>query len=212
MSDGPILTLRFIGDPLSLTRIFVAGCITGVATTIITTPVELVKARLQIQYNQTQPGQTTFSGPGGMAKHIIKQEGIAGLFRGTSATLWRDVPGTGIWFAAYEAIRRGFAAQAGCKPSEIGSFKTLIAGGSTGLIMWLCVFPIDVVKSRVQTAASGTYAPGTRGMIKCGIQLFKETGVAGLYKGITPALIRSFPANAACFLAQDVTTKFLNKI
>jgi len=66
---------------------------------------------LQIQYNNATPGAPTFKGPGDMARHIFKTEGVAGLFRGTAATLWRDVPGSGIYFAVYEAFKRYFDAQ-----------------------------------------------------------------------------------------------------
>eukprot|EP01122_Echinamoeba_exundans_P016301 TRINITY_DN8224_c0_g1_i1.p1 TRINITY_DN8224_c0_g1~~TRINITY_DN8224_c0_g1_i1.p1 ORF type:complete len:309 (+),score=74.77 TRINITY_DN8224_c0_g1_i1:37-963(+) len=199
-------------DPLSLTRIFIAGCITGVATTIITAPVELVKARLQVQYNAAPvPGVPTFNGPMEMAKHIVKTEGVPGLFRGTVATLWRDVPGSGIYFAVYEAVRRTFAKQAGVKPTEIGALKTLIAGGCAGMGIWICMFPVDLLKSRAQTDSTGAFKPGTRGLIAAGAAIYKEAGVAGLYKGLVPCLIRSFPANAACFLAVELTMRFLNR-
>lgn len=199
-------------DPLSLTRVFIAGCITGVATTIITAPVELVKARLQVQYNAAPvPGTPTFNGPLDMAKHIVKTEGVPGLFKGTVATLWRDVPGSGIYFAIYEGLRRAFAKQAGVQPSEIGSFKTLLSGGFTGMGMWLVMFPVDLLKSRAQTDTTGAFKPGTRGMLAAGAAIYKEAGIAGLYKGLVPCLIRSFPANAACFVAVDATMRFLNR-
>jgi solute carrier family 25 (mitochondrial carnitine/acylcarnitine transporter), member 20/29 len=199
-------------DPLSLMRIFIAGCITGVATTIITAPVELVKARLQVQYNAAPvPGVPTFNGPMEMAKHIVKAEGVPGLFRGTVATLWRDVPGTGIYFAVYEAVRRAFAKQAGVKPTEIGALKTLISGGCAGIGIWICMFPVDLLKSRAQTDSTGAFKPGTRGLVAAGAAIYKEAGIAGLYKGLTPCLIRSFPANAACFLAVELTMRFLNR-
>lgn len=200
-------------DPLSLTRIFIAGCITGVATTIITAPVELVKARLQVQYNAApSPGAVALNGPMDMARHIVKTEGVPGLFKGTVATLWRDVPGTGIYFAVYEAVRRSFAAQAGVKPTEIGALKTLIAGGCAGMGIWICMFPVDLLKSRAQTDTTGQFKPGTRGLLAAGAAIYKEAGVAGLYKGLVPCLIRSFPANAACFLAVELTMRFLNKM
>ena len=37
-----------------------------------------------------------------------------------------------------------------------------------------------------------------------------EDGVGALFKGLGPAMLRAFPANAACFLGREVCLKFLN--
>ena len=38
----------------------------------------------------------------------------------------------------------------------------------------------------------------------------RTEGPASLFKGLTPVMLRAFPANAACFLGFEVTMKFLN--
>lgn len=198
-------------EMLSIPRVFAAGCITGVATTTITVPVELVKARLQIQYSRPAGTPALYDGPLDCARKVLAKEGPRGLFRGTVATLWRDVPGSGVWFAAYEVVRRS-ALKEGQKLSDLSPLVSLFAGGMAGVCNWLAVFPIDVIKSRVQTSESGRYLPGSRGMIQCGRDLVAEGGVRALFKGLSPALIRSFPANACCFLAVDIAMRVLNKI
>lgn len=197
------------GELLSVERVFVAGCITGVATTGITVPVELIKARLQIQYSRPAGTPALYDGPLDCARKVLAKEGVNGLFRGTVATLWRDVPGSGVWFAAYEIVRRS-SLKEGQTLADIHPLITLFAGGMAGVSNWLAVFPIDVIKSRVQTSEAGRYLPGTRGMIQCAKDLVAEGGVKALFKGLSPALVRSFPANACCFLAVDVAMRFLN--
>jgi solute carrier family 25 (mitochondrial carnitine/acylcarnitine transporter), member 20/29 len=44
-----------------------------------------------------------------------------------------------------------------------------------------------------------------------GRSLLAQEGVAGLYKGVGPALLRAFPANAACFLGMELSMQLLNK-
>lgn len=198
-------------DLLSIPRVFAAGCVTGVATTVITVPVELVKARLQIQYARPAGTPALYDGPLDCARKVLAKEGMRGLFRGTVATLWRDVPGSGVWFAAYEIVRRS-ALKDGQKLSDLSPLVSLFAGGMAGVCNWLAVFPIDVIKSRIQTSEAGAYLPGTRGMIQCGKDLVAKGGVQALFKGLSPALVRSFPANACCFLAVDLAMRVLNKI
>lgn len=96
--------------------------------------------------------------------------------------------------------------------AELPVYATLFAGGMGGIANWITVFPLDVIKSRLQTAEIGRYKPGTQGMIQCATELVRENGVRSLYKGLTPALVRSFPANACCFLAFELTMKVLNRI
>lgn len=199
------------GELLSIPRIYLAGCITGVATTAITVPVELVKARLQIQYNRPSGTPATYSGPIDCAKKVLTKEGPRGLFRGTVATLWRDVPGSGFYFAGYEISRRAFLKE-GQTYADLPVYATLFAGGMGGIFNWVTVFPLDVIKSRLQTAEIGRYHAGTRGMIQCGKELIAEHGVRALYKGLSPALVRAFPANACCFVAFEMTMKLLNTI
>lgn len=76
-----------------------------------------------------------------------------------------------------------------------------------GVANWLIGMPSDVVKSRLQTAPEGTYPNGIRDVLK---DLMKNEGPLAFYKGITPVLLRAFPANAACFVGFEMCHRFLN--
>ena len=80
-------------DPLRLSQIFIAGLGAGVATTVVTAPMELVKLRLQIQGSISSQTKPEYSGALDCAIKIYERQGIRGLYRGTVATLIRDVPG-----------------------------------------------------------------------------------------------------------------------
>lgn len=67
--------------------------------------------------------------------------------------------------------------------------------------------PADVLKSRLQTAPEGTYPNGMRDVFK---QLMQREGPTALYKGVTPVMIRAFPANAACFVGFELAVNFLD--
>lgn len=41
-------------------------------------------------------------------------------------------------------------------------------------------------------------------------ELIRTEGALALYRGITPVLLRAFPANAACFLGFELGKKLLN--
>uniref|UniRef100_A0A1B0D011 Congested-like trachea protein n=2 Tax=Phlebotomus papatasi TaxID=29031 RepID=A0A1B0D011_PHLPP len=89
----------------------------------------------------------------------------------------------------------------------IGLLGTIFAGGMAGIANWAIGMPADVLKSRLQTAPEGTYKNGIRDVFA---ELMKREGPLALYKGVTPVMLRAFPANAACFIGFEAFMKFLN--
>lgn len=196
-------------DVLTLPQIALAGCVTGVATTAITAPVEMIKARLQIQYARAPTEPRLYSGPVDCGVKVFKAEGVRGLFRGSLATMARDVPGSAAYFAGYEAVRRTMIPIGGTA-NDLNPLQLLFAGGMGGVANWLTIFPVDIVKSRIQTDTEGRYKPGIRGMYQCASEIVAVSGFRGLWVGIGPCLARSFPANAACFLGYEMTMRLFN--
>ncbi|KAJ8953248.1 hypothetical protein NQ318_015829 [Aromia moschata] len=109
-----------------------------------------------------------------------------------------------MYFLTYEAIKDYITDNGAHPPTIMG---TILAGGATGVANWLIGMPPDVLKSRLQTAPEGTYPKGIRDVFK---HLMKNEGPLALYKGITPVLLRAFPANAACFVGFELCKEFLN--
>lgn len=65
-----------------------------------------------------------FSGPFGLTKEILKQEGIRGLFKGLTATFMREIPGYVCFFGGYE-VSRHLLTPEGKTKDDIGLFPTL---------------------------------------------------------------------------------------
>lgn len=84
-----------------------------------------------------------------MTKQILREQGIRGLFIGLTSTIAREMPGYFFFFGGYEATRELLAAK-GQNRDEIGWQKTMVAGAVGGTMLWLAIFPADVVKSRIQ--------------------------------------------------------------
>lgn len=57
----------------------------------------------------------------------------------------------------------------------------------------------QVIKSRIQTAATGTYS----GFMDCVRKTIATDGVRALWRGLGPAMARAFPANAATFVSSS---------
>jgi solute carrier family 25 carnitine/acylcarnitine transporter 20/29 len=68
---------------------------------------------------------------------------------------------------------------------------------------WILSYPIDVVKSAIQTDSIWPEKRKYKGVLDTAQKLWAEGGVKRYTAGIVPCLLRSFPANAAGFAAYE---------
>ena len=210
---APIFAISFYGfglgkqlikktddEQLTALKLFYAGAFSGIFTTIIMAPGERIKCLLQIQHADAKP---KYKGPVDCVKQLYKEGGIRSIFKGSCATLLRDIPASGMYFMTYECLKRWMTPEG----EKLGILPTILAGGSAGIANWIVGVPPDVLKSRLQSAPEGTFKRGIRDVF---IDLMKNEGPRALYKGCAPVMLRAFPANAACFLGFEVAMNFLN--
>lgn len=201
---GKSLQQKSEDEILTLPQYFNAGMLAGVFTTVIMTPGERIKCLLQVQ--QAGGGEVKYKGPIDCTKQLYREGGLRSIYKGTAATLVRDVPASGMYFMSYEYMQRILTPE-GKSRNDMSVGRILLAGGCAGICNWLVAIPPDVLKSRLQTAPEGTYPRGIRDVFK---RLVREEGIRAIYRGATPVLLRAFPANAACFLGYELAMKFLH--
>jgi len=193
----------------SIAQISAAGAFSAVPMTLITAPFERVKVLLQIQgQNPPPPGQKPkYSGGLDVVRQLYKQGGVRSVFRGSAMTLARDSPGSAAYFATYEYIKRSLTPKdaSGNVTGQLSLTAVVAAGGAAGVAMWIPVFPVDTIKSRLQSAEGRPTIGGTiRG-------IYANGGVKAFFPGFGPALARAVPANAATFLGVELAHKAMNK-
>ncbi|KAL2901402.1 Mitochondrial carnitine/acylcarnitine carrier-like protein [Bienertia sinuspersici] len=197
------------GAPLTVGQQTTCGAGAGVAVSFLACPTELIKCRLQAQGTLAGAGTAAvavkYGGPLDVAKHVLSEAGTRGLFKGLVPTLAREVPGNAAMFGVYEAVKQFIAG--GQDTSKLGRGSCILAGGIGGACFWGAVYPTDVVKSVIQI--DDYKAPRYSGSINAFKKIVATEGVKGLYKGFGPAMGRSVPANAACFLAYEMTRSSL---
>ncbi|KAG1749841.1 uncharacterized protein EDB91DRAFT_1235288 [Suillus paluster] len=186
------LTPKRTSERLSTAELAAAGFMSAVPTTLITAPVERAKVLLQVQGQGGSGPQ--YKGVFDVMKHLYREGGIRSIFRGTGATIARDGPGSAVYFAAYEVTKKALT-PAGSSAGDLNLGVVMFAGGTAGVAMWSIAIPPDVLKSRIQSAPSGTYS----GLFDCFRKTVARDGITALWKGLGPAMARAFPANAATF-------------
>lgn len=139
-----------------------------------------------------------------VVKSILRKDGPLGFYRGLSSTLLQEVPGYFFFFGGYE-LSRSFFASGGSK-DELGPVPLMLSGGIAGICLWLVIYPVDCIKSRIQVLSMfGKQA----GFIRTLVSVVKNEGVAALYSGLKATLVRAFPANGSLFLAYEYSRKMM---
>jgi len=197
----------FTGAPVqtfTIPQVCVAGGLSAIPTTLLMAPSERIKCLLQVQESAVKP---KYNGMMDCAVQLFREGGVRSVFKGTGATLLRDFPGSVAWFGVYELSKRELMLLQGIDPATgaLSPLAILCAGGLGGMACWTVSIPADVLKSRFQTAPEGKY----RGLMDVYRELVAKEGLGALFTGIRPALIRAFPANAACFFGMEVSKKML---
>lgn len=196
--------------PLSIGQISTAGLLSALPMTLITAPFERVKVLLQIQGQKTlAPGEKPkYAGGVDVVRQLYKEGGMRSVFRGSVMTFARDGPGSAAYFATYEYIKRRLTpTDKDGKPTQLSLTAVMAAGGAAGVAMWIPVFPVDTIKSRLQSAEGRPTIGGTVREI-----YVKGGGLRGFFPGIGPAMARAVPANAATFLGVEVAHMAFKKM
>ncbi|EXJ80617.1 solute carrier family 25, member 46 [Capronia epimyces CBS 606.96] len=193
----------------SIGQISAAGFFSAIPMTLITAPFERVKVLLQIQgQKQLAPGEKPkYKGGIDVVRQLYKEGGIRSVFRGSAMTLARDGPGSAAYFAVYEYVKRGLSPKDkdGNATGELSLPAVMTAGGAAGVAMWIPVFPIDTIKSRLQSAEGRPTIGGTISGV------YRSGGIKAFFPGFGPALARAVPANAATFVGVELAHKAFTK-
>lgn len=183
---------------LSLGQIAAAGAFSGIPLAVVVGPLERFKCLMQVDKGK-------YSGFGDCVRQVYRQGGLRSVFRGTGLTVMRDVPGNASYFCAYEFWRRKLTANQQNNSTAPTMTTIMLAGGMAGVCNWIVAIPFDVLKSRWQTAAPGTYT----NLAHVLRSLLEKEGPTSLFRGLSPALLRAFPANAACLLGVETARTIL---
>ena len=198
------------GEPLPLSALVACGAASGAFTSLLLTPIELVKCQMQVPLSaSTSRG----SGPFSVIASIFRHHGILGFWHGQLGTLIRETGGSAAWFGSYEGVSALFRkynnrlsahAPLDALPS-LPLYQQLLAGAAAGVSYNFVFFPADTIKSRMQTEKVDDGAvKGPRGTFwKEGRALWAQQGLKGMYRGCGITVARSAPSSAFIFAVYE---------
>ncbi|KAL9651250.1 hypothetical protein ABK040_006251 [Willaertia magna] len=134
---------------------------------------------------------------------ILRKEGIQGLYKGWTATMFGTVPAGAIYFGGYEYIKKKLLPYF---DKDNSSFVFMIAGSSAELLSSAIFIPCEVIKCRYQTSSLKESLKNTN-VIKSMLEIIQKEGVKGLYSGYSASIARDVPYSALQFFLYEVLKK-----
>lgn len=205
--------------PLSLEALTVCGAASGAFTSLLLTPIELVKCQMQVPSSASSLLRAQKPLP--IISSIFRHHGIFGFWHGHLGTLIRETGGSAAWFGVYETVSVFFRLRNERTSSLIDSprlqklplWQQMLAGGSAGVAYTLACFPADTIKSRMQTENLSTSRESDGGRRKrntfraSGLSLWRQQGMKGLYRGCGITVAKSAPSSAFIFAIYDALSR-----
>ncbi|KAI7881648.1 mitochondrial carrier [Lichtheimia hyalospora FSU 10163] len=182
----------------------VSAATAGIVTSTVTNPIWVVKTRLQLQGN----GPRRYHNSLDCTLHILKEEGLRGLYKGMSASYLGVAEGTIQW-VTYEHLKRRWAVnqyregrvRIGGKDLE-GWLGNIGAAAVAKLVAACITYPHEVIRTRLRQPSEN----GVRkyhGLVQSLRLIVKEEGFAALYGGMTAHLMRVVPNAAIMFFCYE---------
>ncbi|KAI8822346.1 putative mitochondrial ornithine carrier protein [Chytriomyces cf. hyalinus JEL632] len=201
-------------QPLGLVELSTCGFFSGAIVSMVLTPVELVKCKLQVQgLNKHVPGgsdlvRPTYNGPVHVLKDILRKEGVAGFYRGHLGTFLRESGGGAAWFGTYEWVCKGMMERNGVtSKDDLTPWHLMGAGALAGMMFNFSLFPADVIKSRQQTMEAGSKSKA--GFTDIAKEIYVNQGIKGFYRGCGITVARSAPTSGVIFMTYELLKRNL---
>ncbi len=138
---------------LPVPREMLAGGCAGFCQIVITTPMELLKIQMQDAGRTGGAGAKKLSALG-LTMDLLRTKGIVGLYRGTGATMLRDVSFSVVYFPLFANLN-ALGPRKSPTSNEAVFYWSLLSGCAAGGFSAVFVNPADVVKTRLQLLNRG---------------------------------------------------------
>ncbi|KAL9055851.1 MAG: hypothetical protein Q9162_003277 [Coniocarpon cinnabarinum] len=197
----------FGGDDRSAVHLLAAaqaGIVTGTATC----PIWVVKTRLQLDRNTAAArGGQRYKNALDCTMQTLRQEGVRGLYRGLGASYLGVTESTMQWvlyerFKLWLAPREHAQALRGhtSKSEEAVNWSLKIgAAGMAKFIAAILTYPHEVIRTRLRQAPEANGRLKYSGIVQCARMIAHEEGIAALYGGLVPHMMRVVPSAAIMF-------------
>lgn len=217
-SKRAIAKLEGHNDPKQIksSSMFAAGGIAGMIAQATVYPLDTLKFQMQCE--------TVAGGEHGTrliihtAKKMWARNGIVAFYRGLPMGLVGMFPYAAIDLSVFETLKKRVIARNRAKNPNLkhdedalpNNFTLALMGGFSGAFGASIVYPLNLLRTRLQSQGTISHPRTYTGMMDVTRQTIQGEGVRGLFKGLTPNLLKVVPAVSITYVVYENTKKFLH--
>ena len=206
-----------------------AAATAGIATGTVTNPIWLVKTRMQLDKNRASDDPRRgrlYRNSWDCIKQTVRHEGIRGLYKGLTAS-YLGVSESTLHWVLYERMKLSLARREVIRSDTPGYKRTwtdeaeeyggkFTAACCAKFIASIITYPHEVARTRLRqapmvTTGSGEATVKYTGLVQCFRLVAKEEGLAGMYGGMTPHLLRTVPSAGIMFGMYEIILTLLGE-
>ncbi|KAI1753099.1 mitochondrial carrier domain-containing protein [Xylaria castorea] len=193
---------------------FVAGGAAGMAAQFCVYPLDTLKFRLQSEYvsGGARGNALLFQ----TARKMLAEGGTRAAYRGVTMGLIGMFPYSAIDMGTFEMLKVTYieykAKASGCheEDAQPSTFVTGIMGASSGAFGASVVYPLNVLRTRLQTQGTSMHPARYTGIWDVAHKTVKNEGFRGLYKGLMPNLLKVAPALSITWMVYENAKKIMH--
>ena len=143
------------------------------------------------------------------ARKMWRSSGLVGFYRGLPMGLIGMFPYSAIDLSTFEYLKKfitarnirvGHYSEGEAAP---GNIMTASIGACSGALGASMVYPINVLRTRLQSQGTAIHPPVYTGIWDVTLKTFKGEGVKGFYRGIIPNLLKVVPAVSITYVVYE---------
>lgn len=148
-------------------------------------------------------------------KKVWGTYGLLGFFRGLPLGLTGMFPYAAIDLSTFEYLKRALLARKArkhhCHEDDVplNNFTTGAIGALSGGFSASVVYPLNVLRTRLQAQGTILHPSTYSGIGDVAVKTIQIDGVRGLYRGLTPNLMKVAPAVSISYVAYENSKNML---
>lgn len=163
-------------------------------------PMEVAKTRLAVS------PASAYSGMLDVLRKVLRAEGGGALYRGLGTSVVGIIPYAGIDLSVNSLLKEGLGRRYAARGVEPGVPALLACGMLSSTCAMLSTYPINLVRTRLQISGMPG-APSYTGPLDCFRQTVRTGGVAALWQGLLPNILKVMPATSISYAVYDALSK-----
>lgn len=200
-----------VDDPADISRLatFVSGGLGGMCAQLCVFPLDTTKFRVQSS-NDNKPGRLWRT-----VRGVYREFGVRGFYRGLYVGVLGIFPFAALDLGIFSAFKNAYiknqASRNNVDPADVqmGNLVVLSMGAISGSVGASAVYPINLVRTRIQMQGTPAHPFVYKGFLDCCRQTVTREGWHGFFRGLGPNLAKVAPSVSISYLVYENSKMFL---